>query len=86
MKGGLWAGYDWGSEDLNRARWNSSSPPLYHYDLVTSPVALYWADNDILVVPQDVQTLARQLPNLVGLHTSDHCDHCSLIIAPRHCC
>ena len=70
MRGGLWAGYDWGSESLNMARWNSSSPPLYRYDQVTSPVALYWADNDILVVPEDVQTLASQLPNLVWLHTS----------------
>ena len=70
MTGGLWAGYDWGSETQNMARWNSSSPPLYRYDQVTSPVALYWADNDILVVPEDVQTLARQLPNLVWLHTS----------------
>ena len=77
MTGGLWAGYDWGSESQNMARWNSSLPPLYRYDLVTSPVALYWSDNDILVVPQDVQTLAKQLPNLVWLHTSHFTLHTS---------
>ena len=73
LRFGLWAGYDWGTETLNMARWNSSQPPLYSYDKITSPVALFWADNDILVVPQDVQTLAKQLPNLVrGAHFRLH--------------
>ena len=66
VRGGPWAGYDWGSADLNMARWNSPTPPLYTYTNITSPVALYWADNDILVVPQDVRSLASSLPNLVS--------------------
>lgn len=65
---GLWAGYDYGEADLNIARWNSVHPPEYKYDNITSPVALYWSDNDWLVVPRDVQSLAKKLPNLVLNH------------------
>ena len=37
---------------------------------MTAPVALFWADGDLLVVPEDVATLANNLPNLVSLCTS----------------
>ena len=47
------------------ARWNSTSPPEYHYELVTAPVALFWGQNDWLVVPEDEKDLAKRLPNLV---------------------
>ena len=70
VKRGLWAGYDWGSKELNMARWNTPQPPTYSYENITSPVALYWADNDILVVPQDVNSLAKLLPNLVTIPTN----------------
>ena len=49
-------------------RWGSPHPPQYNYSLVTAPVALFWADGDLLVVPEDVATLANHLPNLVSLH------------------
>ena len=62
---GGWAGYDWGDTEENMARWNSVAPPVYQYDNITAPVALYWSDNDWLVVPTDVATLANNLPNLV---------------------
>jgi len=62
---GGWAGYDWKDADKNMARWNSVTPPVYQYDNITAPVALYWSDNDWLVVPTDVATLANKLPNLV---------------------
>ena len=38
---------------------------MYQYSNITSPVALFWSDGDILVVPRDVASLASSLPNLV---------------------
>ena len=55
---------------LSLCRWGSPHPPQYNYSLVTAPVALFWADGDLLVVPEDVATLANNLPNLVSLSTS----------------
>ena len=52
---------------LSLCRWGSPHPPQYNYSLVTAPVALFWADGDLLVVPEDVATLANNLPNLVSL-------------------
>ena len=42
---------------------------MYQYTNITSPVALFWSDGDILVVPSDVVTLANSLPNLVTVIT-----------------
>ena len=57
---------------LSLCRWGSPHPPQYNYSLVTAPVALFWADGDLLVVPEDVATLANNLPNLVSLCPSVH--------------
>ena len=62
---GAWAGYDLGSEQLNLGRWNATRPPTYQYDVITAPVALFWGQNDWLVVPEDEAALAEELPNLV---------------------
>eukprot|EP00092_Neocalanus_flemingeri_P025080 GFUD01027196.1.p1 GENE.GFUD01027196.1~~GFUD01027196.1.p1 ORF type:complete len:433 (+),score=105.33 GFUD01027196.1:337-1635(+) len=62
---GAWAGYDCGSDQLNLRRWNSTRPPTYKYDVITAPVALFWGENDWLVVPEDEAALAGKLPNLV---------------------
>merc|ERR550519_546293 len=62
---GEWAGLDRGSAEANIARWNNTSPPEYQYEPVTAPVALFWGENDWLVVPEDEKDLARRLPNLV---------------------
>jgi len=65
VKTGAWAGLDRGSAEANIARWNSSSPPEYSYQPITAPVALFWGQNDWLVVPEDEKDLAGRLPNLV---------------------
>ena len=59
------------------ARWNNTSPPEYLYDPVTAPVALFWGQNDWLVVPEDEKDLAGRLPNLVTprWHHHHHCHH-----------
>ena len=48
------------------SRWGQASPPVYQYSNITSPVALFWSQGDILVVPRDVASLASSLPNLVS--------------------
>ena len=62
---GGWAGYNFGSHKMNMKQWNSTHPPNYKYDVITAPTALFWAENDWLVVPKDEETLASRLPNLV---------------------
>ena len=47
------------------ARWNSTYPPAYKYEGITAPVALFWGQNDWLVVPEDEAVLAEKLPNWV---------------------
>ncbi|XP_037071346.1 lipase 3-like [Pollicipes pollicipes] len=56
--------FDWGSEE-NMQRYGQRTPPEYTLDRVTCPVALIWADNDLLADPQDVSWLAERLPNIV---------------------
>ena len=43
--------YDWGSDQLNVQHHQSTSPPVYDLAAVTSPVALYWSDNDYFAEP-----------------------------------
>ena len=43
--------YDWGSDQLNVQHHQSTSPPVYDLGAVTSPVALYWSDNDYFAEP-----------------------------------
>ena len=65
IKTGTWQGLYLGSDDLNMAEWNSTYPPAYKYEGITAPVALFWGQNDWLVVPEDEAVLAEKLPNLV---------------------
>merc|ERR1719347_1724424 len=67
-KAGTWRGFDMGSESENLKKWNSTSPPEYKYNVITAPVAMFWSENDWLVVPQDTAYLATKLPNLVFSH------------------
>ena len=45
--------------------WNSTYPPTYKYEGMTAPVAVFWGQNDWLIVPEDEAVLAEKLPNLV---------------------
>ena len=66
------------------ARWNSTYPPAYKYEGITAPVALFWGQNDWLVVPEDVAVLAEELPNWYGIrgwrrmltHIQTSCGEC----------
>jgi len=62
---GEWMGLDLGSDADNLKHWNATKPPTYSYKQVTAPTALYWSQNDWLVVPQDAAILNKNLPNVV---------------------
>lgn len=62
---GTWLGMDFGTDAANVEHWNSTKPPVYFYEPVTAPCALYWAQSDWLVVPEDAAYLKDHLPNVV---------------------
>jgi len=55
--------FDFGHNE-NLRIYNSSSPPEYNLQSVTSPIHLYSASEDLLVDPQDVKKLRTLLPNV----------------------
>ncbi|KAL7643602.1 UNVERIFIED_CONTAM: hypothetical protein RMT77_005585 [Armadillidium vulgare] len=55
--------YDFGPE-LNMKRYGQITPPDYDISKVTSPVFLFWAKNDYLADPQDVEFLTKNLVNI----------------------
>ncbi len=57
--------YDYGCANDNKKHYNQTSPPEYDLGRVNVPVALYWAQNDWLADPIDVQYLKKKLPNIV---------------------
>lgn len=55
--------FDFGPQ-LNRQFYNSSTPPEYNLQAVTSPTHLYSGAEDLLVDPRDVEKLRNLLPNV----------------------
>ncbi|KAK4880454.1 hypothetical protein RN001_008600 [Aquatica leii] len=56
--------YDYG-EIINEEEYGQSTPPKYDLRQVTSPVALYYSDNDLLSAVTDVDRLSIELSNVV---------------------
>ncbi|KAH7937479.1 hypothetical protein HPB49_012654 [Dermacentor silvarum] len=56
--------YDWG-RTRNVAKYGKPWPPAYNLRNVTTRVALYWGDGDVLATPRDVRDLYKKLPNVV---------------------
>jgi hypothetical protein len=67
--------YDFGSATENMKHYNQTTAPLYNLAEVDVPVALYWADNDWLADPLDVQYLRSNLPNIVDDYCVEDWDH-----------
>jgi len=57
-------GYDWGSDKENFQHHNGPVPE-YNLGDVTTPVALYWADNDYFAMPNDILHTISGLANIV---------------------
>lgn len=65
LKSGVFQQYDYGRL-VNFLRYRTFEPPRYNLSRVTAPVILHYADNDYLSAPEDVETLAKQLPGIVS--------------------
>ncbi|CAD7078751.1 unnamed protein product [Hermetia illucens] len=65
LKSGVFQQYDYGRL-ANFLRYRTFEPPRYNLSRVTAPVILHYADNDYLSAPEDVETLAKQLPGIVS--------------------
>jgi len=59
----LW--HDFGSIAENIQHYGQAIPPEYDMKKITTKVALFYGDNDLLADKKDVAWLATQLPNLV---------------------
>jgi hypothetical protein len=57
--------FDYGSAEQNFLHYNQIVPPMYNLTNVNVPVGLFWAQNDWLADPEDVQYLRENLPNIV---------------------
>jgi len=58
--------YDWGDPQVNWQHHHSYTPPEYLLSDVTTPVALYWSDNDYFAMPGDILDTIMGLPNIVS--------------------
>jgi lysosomal acid lipase/cholesteryl ester hydrolase len=57
--------YDWGKDQTNYQHHGTYDVPQYNLGDVTTPVALYWSDNDYFAMPGDILTTIMGLPNIV---------------------
>ncbi|KAH8410559.1 hypothetical protein KR009_001778, partial [Drosophila setifemur] len=65
----------------NQRIYGRSSPPEYRLERITAPVALYYGSNDYLSAVEDVQRLAKMLPNVVENHLYKKWNHMDMIWA-----
>lgn len=65
------AKFDYGSSEMNLAKYGSVSPPDYKLKNVRTRVILHYADNDWLAAVSDVKRLHSQLPDSQLNHMPD---------------
>lgn len=56
----------------NRRRYGTIAPPIYPTHNIRARVALYYSQNDLLANTENVERLARTLPNVVHKHLIPH--------------
>ncbi|CAD0199428.1 unnamed protein product [Chrysodeixis includens] len=68
---GKFARFDYG-EFKNFEVYGSKSPPEYQVEKVSVPVAIFYADNDWLAAPEDVDALRKRLKTVVEYYKVPH--------------
>ncbi|XP_043662469.1 lipase 1 [Drosophila teissieri] len=63
----------------NHKLYGRSTPPDYRLERISAPVALYYGSNDYLAAVEDVQRLAKVLPNVVENHLYRKWNHMDMI-------
>ncbi|XP_074037777.1 gastric triacylglycerol lipase [Leptinotarsa decemlineata] len=64
VNSGKFKQYDYGRTS-NLIRYGTPEAPDFNLSAVTTPVALYYGNNDFITVKQDVDRLASELPNVI---------------------
>ncbi|KAK7582254.1 hypothetical protein V9T40_013699 [Parthenolecanium corni] len=59
--------YDWGST-YNIKLYGDKKPPAYKIRKITTPMAVFWAQNDWLSQKEDIEKLTQKLPNIVDMY------------------
>ncbi|XP_001356050.3 lipase 1 [Drosophila pseudoobscura] len=72
--------YDYEAKE-NQKVYGRTTPPDYRLERVTAPVALYYGSNDYLSAVEDVQRLAKILPNVVENHLYKKWNHMDMLWA-----
>lgn len=67
---GRFCQFDYGTRQ-NTIIYGQEHPPDYNLTSVVAPIILHYGSNDHLAHAEDVERLARQLPNLVESHRID---------------
>lgn len=70
--------YDYGYIE-NMIRYNSLTPPRYHFEKIGTPIVMMSGSKDWLAAPADVAWTAQQLPNLVRIHEIQGYNHLDFI-------
>ncbi|XP_014214102.1 lipase 3 isoform X2 [Copidosoma floridanum] len=75
--------FDYGSKEINSMFYNQTVPPEYKLANVKVPTAIYYAQNDLLTDCQDVEEVARQLPNVDVMYKvpDEHFNHIGFVFA-----
>ncbi|XP_070532135.1 lysosomal acid lipase/cholesteryl ester hydrolase-like [Ptychodera flava] len=79
--------YDYGTPEENKNYYNQSTPPLYYGENITTPIALYWGDNDWLADPTDVKNFIPKIKKVMIVNDEiqefDHLDFIWAMDAPQ---
>ncbi|XP_050393751.1 gastric triacylglycerol lipase [Patella vulgata] len=80
--------YDYRSGEKNILHYGQPTPPAYHPENMTVPVAVFRGGDDWLADPQDIEWLLPKLQNLIYDKNIDHWEHIDFIFgldAPELC-
>ena len=70
-----------GSSEENVNRYGFEAPPVYNVSKVTTPVALFVGNEDVLSTVEDVKNLATNLPNVLLLEVLEGYQHTDFMVA-----
>lgn len=71
VRSGHFRQFDYGFFE-NMAHYRNRNPPSYNIKNIKSKIVLYYASDDWLTSPKDIERFAHELPNLIGSYLIPH--------------